>query len=719
MVGIIMKYASYLAHISNDNRVQSISSHLIGTSARAKIFAIPFGGESQAELAALAHDIGKYSEAFQKHLHGTPIQVDHSTAGAVECWLRGQPFAAFAVAGHHGRLPDGGSQTDGPEQATLWGRIKRKERGLLESYDGWTQEVTLPETKAPNFMEHSGAEWVFFTRMLYSCLVDADFLDTEAFMEGQSRERNETSMEQLWNKLRGYISAWFPPEGELNRQRCKILEKCIQEGETRVPGLFSLTVPTGGGKTVASLAFALAHAKKHGLERVIYVIPYTSIIEQTAEVFREILGAENVLEHHSNVLYDLEGEADPHTISLAKATENWDMPVVVTTAVQFFESLYACRSSQCRKLHNIAGSVVIFDEAQMLPISYLRPCVWAISQLVAHYNISAVLCTATQPALEPIFREFLPQVPVRELCPPDTCRLDVFRRVTFRQTGCLTWDELAARLNAHDQVLCIVNTRKAAQEIYGRLDGAGSFHLSTLMCPSHRKTQLREIRRRLREGLPCRVVSTSLIEAGVDVDFPIVFREQSGLDSILQAAGRCNREGRRSAEESVVHIFEGEEKAPPLFSTAIGAGKAAMARYADIASPEAIHTYFSELLDLKGRDAQDKERILPLIQSEFFPFRKVAERFHLIDSPTRTVYIPWGGGQELVERLRAGEGGKTLFRQLGQYGVSIYDKHFAALDQAGDLEILENGAAILCNTALYCEKTGLSLDADSGKGLFI
>lgn len=713
-----MESSPFLAHISATGKTQSVLSHLRGTAYLAKAFARAFGGETQAELAGLAHDIGKYSEAFQKRLKGDSIQVDHSTAGALECWRAGQPFAAFAVAGHHGGLPDGGSQTDGPNQATLWGRIKRG--GILEPYGCWEQDVTLPQAGIPGFLRtRSGLEMVFFTRMLYSCLVDADFLDTEAFMDGRDRVRNETSMEQLWDRLQSYISGWFPPKGGLNRQRCQILERCMQEGEKRAPGLFSLTVPTGGGKTEASLAFALTHAKQHGLKRVIYVIPYTSIIEQTAEVFRKILGEENVLEHHSNVLCDLDREADPHTISLAKATENWDMPVVVTTAVQFFESLYACRSSQCRKLHNIAGSVVIFDEAQMLPIPYLRPCVWAISQLVKRYGVSAVLCTATQPALEPIFREFLPQVPVQELCPPDTCQWDLFRRVTFRQTGGLIWDELAAQLNTYSQVLCIVNTRKAAQAVYGRLDRAGSFHLSTLMCPSHRKAQLREIRRRLKEGLPCRVVSTSLIEAGVDVDFPIVFREQSGLDSILQAAGRCNREGRRSAEESVVHIFEGEEKAPPLFATAIGAGKAAMARYADIASPEAIHTYFSELLDLKGSDAQDKERILTLIQSEFFPFRTVAERFHLIDSPTRTVYIPWEDGAELVARLRAGEGGRTLFRQLGQYGVSVYEKHFTALEAAGELEVLENGAAILCNPALYAEGTGLSLEADSGKCLFI
>ena len=710
--------ASHLAHISDRGQTQTVLEHLRGTAALAQTFARPFGGEGQAELTGLAHDIGKYSQRFQRRLQGDPARVDHATAGAVECWRRNQPFAAFAVAGHHGGLPDGGSQTDNSDQATLLGRMNRA--GSLEPYGDWEQELSLPQAAWPDFLRRgTGPEMVFFTRMLYSCLVDADFLDTEAFMAGQGRERNETSIAELWDRLQREISDWFPPRGELNRQRCRILERCIREGERRSPGLFSLTVPTGGGKTVASLAFALAHAKGHGLRRVIYVIPYTSIIEQTAEVFRKLLGEEHVLEHHSGVLYDLEGEASPHTIRLARATENWDMPVVVTTAVQFFQSLYACRSSQCRKLHNIAGSVVVFDEAQMLPIPYLRPCVWAVSQLAAHYGVSAVLCTATQPALGPIFRAFLPRTPVQELCPSDAFRWDVFRRAAFRQEGKLSWDGLAERLNAHSQALCIVNTRKAAQEIYRRLDGAGSFHLSTLMCPSHRKEQLGEIRRRLREGLPCRVVSTSLIEAGVDVDFPTVFREIAGLDSILQAAGRCNREGRRPAAESVVHIFEGEEKAPPLFATAIGAGRAVLSRYADIASPEAVHAYFSELLDLKGQEAQDREGILPLMRSEFFPFRTVAERFHLIDSPTRTVYIPWGEGVELIERLRAGEGGRALFRRLGQYEVSVYERHFAALEAVGDLEVLENGAAILRSPALYAETTGLSLEADSGKAEFI
>lgn len=388
---------------------------------------------------------------------------------------------------------------------------------------------------------------------------------------------------------------------------------------------------------------------------------------------------------------------------------------MVTTAVQFFESLYACRPSRCRKLHNISGSVVIFDEAQMLPLPYLRPCVWAVSQLVEYYGVSAVLCTATQPALGPVFQEFLPRFPMQELCAPDTFRREAFLRVSFQQMGRLSWDALVAQINAHGQVLCIVNTRKAAREVYERLEREGRAHLSALMYPEHRTRQFEEIRRRLRENLPCRVVSTSLIEAGVDVEFPTVFREMAGLDSVLQAAGRCNRTGKRPVHVSRVCIFEGEDKAPPLLDAAIGAGKDVIGRHTDITSQDAIRDYFYELFELKGREAQDREQILSLIRSEFFPFRTVAERFRLIDTSARIVYIPLGEGTGLVERLRSGESDRTLFRKLGPYSVSVYDKHFAALAQTGDLEVLENGAAILRNTALYSRETGLSLEVGSEK----
>lgn len=710
---------TYLAHIAGDGRKQTAAEHLNGTAERCALFAAPFGAEELGRLAGLSHDLGKYSMEFQCRLDNGP-KVDHATAGAFACWRMGQPLAAFAAAGHHGGLPDGGTQGDSPDAGTFLGRMKRAERGMLPDCSPWTEEIALPSPAPPP----CGAEplsLMFFTRMLFSCLTDADFLDTEAFMDGSPRPEHPAPLDDLWERLQRHISGWFPPQGELNSRRCAVLEQCIRMGKTQPPGLFTLTVPTGGGKTVASLAFALAQARARarGLRRIIYVIPYTSIIEQTAQEFRTILGAENVLEHHSNAAYEIDAEATPKTVRLAQAAENWDMPVVVTTAVQFFESLYANRPSQCRKLHNLAGSVILFDEAQLLPLPCLRPCVHAIAQLVQHYGASAVLCTATQPALGPLFAEFLPGRPAVELCPPELCPPESFRRVCFRQAGRLDWDTLSGQLQQHEQVLCVVNSRKSAQEIFTRLSGEGNFHLSTLMYPAHRRAKLEEIRRRLREGLPCRVISTSLIEAGVDVDFPAVFREEAGLDSILQAAGRCNREGKRPVSESIVTLFRGEAAPPPLFQTAIGAGRMVLEQYDDIASREAIQAYFHTLLELKGAEAQDIYGILPKIRTELFPFQSVAERFHMIDSPTRTVYIPLGAGAELVGRLRAGERSRALFRQLGQYGVSIYENHFAALDQAGDLERLEDGSAILATLSLYSEETGLSLEADCGKAFFV
>ncbi len=705
----------FLAHTTPDGRVQTILEHLEGTAGRCARFASGFGAEEQGRAAGLAHDIGKYSGAFQRRLGGDSIQVDHSTAGAWECFKRGLIPAAFAVAGHHGGLPDGGGKGDHPDQPTLFGRMRRAEAGRLEPYGAWEKELSLPDAPLP-FQPAGGAEAMFFTRMLYSCLVDADFLDTEAFMDGGSARGGGASMEELDQRFQNYVARWFPPKGLLNEQRCALLRRCVQQGEEQAPGLFTLTLPTGSGKTAASLAFALRHARTHGLRRVIYVLPYTSIIEQNAQVFRKMLGEENVLEHHSGVLYDLAEEPDPKTVRLAKATENWELPVVVTTAVQFFESLFAARSSKCRKLHNLAESVIIFDEAQMLPLPCLRPCVFAISQLVKRYRATAVLCTATQPALGPLFREFLPGRPPVELCPQGSYDDALFRRVTFRREGTLTLPQLGERMNALPQALCIVNRRKTAQQLYQLLDGEGTFHLSTLLYPAHRKALIQEIKQRLKDGLPCRVVSTSLIEAGVDVDFPAVFREEAGLDSILQAAGRCNREGKRPAGDSIVTIFRGEEPAPALFRQNIDAGRHALDHADRPDSPEAIACYFRELLDLKGEAAQDQKRILALMEDtqNRFPFRTVAEKFRIIQEDTRTVYIPRGEGEKLVAHLRAGECSRALFRQLGLYSVSIRPKHFVDLDRVGaldtTLDLLPDDSAILTNLSLYNENTGLDLN---------
>ena len=712
-----MKYYAHIRQMEDGCVLyQTVQEHLEGTAALAERFAAAFGAASQGRIAGLTHDKGKYTDGFQNRLLHQGKRVDHSTAGAVECARMGQIPAAFAVAGHHGGLLELGTRGDGPDSGTLMGRIKRGAPDPVAPE--YAREITLPAAEYPDFCNKNILTDFFYVRMLFSCLVDADFLDTEAFMR-EKRTSGAQPMTELLARLNRYVAPWFPPKNELNCQRCEILSACRERGRREAQGLFTLTVPTGGGKTVASLAFALEHAVAAGMQRIIYVVPYTSIIEQTADVFREILGADQVLEHHSGVLYETGDHATAESISMAQATENWDIPVVVTTAVQFFESLYSNRPAACRKLHHLAKSVIVMDEAQMLPVDHLRPCVHALSELSAHYGASVVLCTATQPALTPIFREFQPELSPRELCPEELAVSPVFRRTTITCAGKLSWEELTKRLSGQHQALCIVNSRAGAQSVYERLSGDGVFHLSTLMHPTHRRRVLAEIRRRLKNGERCLVASTSLIEAGVDVDFPQVFRELAGLDSMLQAAGRCNREGKRPREESIVTVFEAPVAPPPLFLTAIGAARVAMGAYPDLQEPDAIRLYFTELLKLKGENAQDVKDILPVISRGDFPFPWVSEHFQMIDTDTKTVYIPGTDQGPLLEQLRMGWRSRDLFRKLAQYAVSVYPQQFEALNLAGDLEILDDQVAILTNPSLYSEQTGLSLQSDFGKALFI
>lgn len=712
----------YYAHISDDGRRQTVAEHLTGTAALCRSFASAFGAEAEGELIGLAHDIGKCTNGFQKRLLEDGPIVDHATTGAVICAKRGHARAAACVVGHHGGLPDFGNlKSDHKEDATLYGRLRKGIEGRYLENCG-ESGVVLPQLP-PEAPQRDRWKFSFRTRMLYSCLVDADFLDTERFVTGDRDRGGYDALSTLLKRLEEYIAPWQNPETELNRLRCKILNTSINAGG-KPKGIYTLTVPTGGGKTVASLAFALHHAVAHDMQRVIYVVPYTSIIEQNAAVFRHILGDGNVLEHHSGVAFDASDGASPEEIRRALASENWDMPVVVTTAVQFFESLFANRSSKCRKLHNLANSVIIFDEAQMLPLCHLRPCVAAMASLAECVGSTLVLCTATQPSLDDLLLTYAPGHCVTELCPQTEEVYDRFRRVTFRQAGILEDEALAERLGEYKQVLCIVNSRKAAQEIFDRLPAEGSFHLSTLMVPAQRQVLLKEIRRRLTAGEVCRVVSTSLIEAGVDVDFPTVYRELAGLDSILQAAGRCNREGRRAAGESI----ERTELPPLLFRTAVGATRHALKNGRDPAAQETMQRYFHELRALSG-ETLDKYGIVKAFEDGIsgcaLPFRTVAEKFHFIDENTRTVYVPIGDGAALVEQLKEGECSKGLYRKLGRYAVSVYEQHFKALYAAGalltarDIPALDESSAILSDLTLYDERTGLTLEPETGKALLI
>lgn len=709
-----------LAHGATDEHPegQSIEAHLKGTGELAETFAAEFGAAANGKLCGLAHDIGKYSDEFQLRLRGGK-KVDHATAGAIECFKIKAAFEAVCVIGHHSGLPNvGHKDADTTESQTFFGRKLRAEQGGIPDYrKNWNGHIALPQ----DYFRPSGRGFAtaFYIRMLYSCLVDADYIDTETFMNGDAGRGNYEPLSALCDKLTAYISKWNNPTREIDILRQKILNSCINNsGNPR--GMFTLTVPTGGGKTVASMAFALNHAAANSMKRIIYVIPYTSIIEQNAKVFRDILGQENVVEHHSSVSYELSENADELEYRSALATENWDAPVIVTTAVQFFESLYANRSSKCRKLHNIANSVIIFDEAQMIPSNNLRPCVAAIAELVRAYNATAVLCTATQPAIDEMLLEYSKKESVVELCPDVDGMFEKFRRTSFEKEGRLTTDELVSRLESQQQVLCIVNTRKFAQEVYEALPSEGRFHLSTLMCPVHRKQKLDEIRERLKSGKTCRVVSTSLIEAGVDVDFPRVFREMAGLDSILQAAGRCNREGKRSAESSIVTVFESENKVNKLIAVNRDAAEETVRDWTQPNTTSTIERYFKAYRDFLRND--DKSGVITASEKGIsgcgLPFEWIAKEFKLIDQNTFTVYISVGEGKELISRLREGERSRELYRKAGMYSVSIYENHFNALINAGAAEPFGDDAAILTDLSLYSDEKGLATDVRDGSALF-
>ena len=558
---------------------QRLIDHLNNTANLASDLGRDAGISELAQVAARLHDIGKYSQAFQRKLAGSKQRVDHATAGAREIIAVFQTgtqtqkvFAnllAYCIAGHHGGLPDYGSVTDMGGEGTLSARLDPV-KSQLPDYSAYKTEVdpatlTIQPRLMKPIKDHRNFSVSFLTRMIFSVLVDADWLETETYINGGQKPRGGyESIEVLGQRFNKFLRRFENPITSINLKRTETLRACLEHAADP-QGIFTLTIPTGGGKTLASMGFALNHAVAHGLKRIIYVIPFTSIIEQNAGVFKESLGKENVLEHHSNFDWEQmkrgigsdmqDDETNTAYDKLKLAAENWDIPIVVTTNVQFFESMFASQKSRCRKLHNIARSVIIFDEAQTLPREYLKPCMLAVQELVQNYGASAVLCTATQPLL----KQFMPEVSeFAELAPDPQALYKFYKRVQVKNEGKLADADLLERMNAQQQALCIVNTRKHAKGLFDGLNPDGRFHLSTLMCPIHRKETLITIRERLKSGETCRVVSTQVMEAGIDVDFPVGYRALAGLDSIIQAAGRVNREAQRPSGE--MFVFEPESE---------------------------------------------------------------------------------------------------------------------------------------------------------------
>lgn len=712
---------------------QLLRDHLNQVAQMAEESASKFGAGKLGRIIGLAHDLGKYSEEFQKRLEGLSGKVDHATAGAQEVRLRfgkkiGQALA-FAIAGHHGGIPDGNSGSPGnlPE---------RLGKSNIFDYTAFAAEIDIPGLSKQDLVNMpfarepamSAFSFSFCIRMLYSCLVDADFLDTEKFMNVEKfmHRSGSVSMETLFKRLTKKLETLAERNKQnlsaINNARGAILERCIEMAEFK-PGLYTLTVPTGGGKTYSSLAFGLKHAVKHGMDRVIYVIPYTSIIEQNAEVFREaleeaVLNDAVVLEHHSNFEYP-EGsfdDWDKREKAHRLASENWDMPIIVTTAVQFFESLYSNKGSRCRKLHNMVNSVIILDEAQMMPIEYMKPCLWALAELVLNYGATVVLCTATQPAIKELIPGGLKPVEIME---NPTELQKIFKRVNVNYKGPMSDEELADAMAKLPQVLSIVNTRRHALLLSEKLlarTQEGVYHLSARMCSAHRREVLLEIRQALRENRPCKVVSTQLIEAGVDVDFPYVYRAEAGIDSIAQAAGRCNREGRRT--EGNVTIFYPESHGMPSkgrFSKVAALTRSTARRLnqfnGELLSLEAIDYYFNQLFDLE-RDNLDVKSILKKVREGedglAFPFASIARDFQLIDNSMISVIVPWDlHSEELMEAAERHHFPAIMTRSLQPYVVQVYPYELAALEKERAIKQVGEFFKFVTDRSFYDSHFGL------------
>ena len=734
------------AHSNGDDvaKWQTLQDHCKGVAELSASFANSFESSKCGWLLGMVHDLGKARASFQSYLYRCNGVEDpdpdfgdrtHASAGAIWLWQYAGNLGkalAYCVAGHHAGLPDwsDGATPDGALAMLLKHDALILNESPVSKWIADHENAWLTERLSPPFTFNSkDSSLSFWIRMMYSCLVDADFLDTEAFMDSERAALRPSAVPLATLAKRFFLKLdekqRSATDTHVNRIRSEIRTACESAAEMP-PGLFSLTVPTGGGKTLSGTAFAFKHALCHGLKRVIYVIPYTSIIEQTADILREFIGAENVLEHHSN--FDPEKETPQSRL----ASENWDVPVVVTTAVQFFESLYACKSSQCRKLHNIAESVVILDEVQLLPTRLLLPCAEAIRQLAQHYKTSIVLSTATQLHLPGIDASS-----VREMVPS---ALDLYKRLKRTDiefpsdiSTRRTWDEISDELCQYDQVLCIVNTRRDCHDLYGKMPD-GTIHLSASMCGEHRSRVIAEIKRKLASGESIRVISTQLVEAGVDIDFPVVYRAFTGLSSVAQSAGRCNREGRLQGlgrvvvfmppkESPVKDLRDGEYAMHDLLTCSGGVDADDANSYPEYF--KALHgrandmgVAFEKLLGVSVPNellVGTRQRAEPL----HYQFREAASAFKMIDGSSQVpVVVRYGGSDALIGSLRAVGPKRDTMRRLQRYTVNVPRGSLGNLLEKGMIEEMRVPPRHEEHSGLYVQTAPSAYREDIGFDLF-
>ena len=710
-----------ISHVrESDMKVQSNYDHQNGVGRLAESFAAEFCLGECARIMGLLHDKGKEQKEWQKYIQGVTgynkkyLNVkrgpNHSYVGAIiaqKIYPHIAPLIAQPILGHHRGLYD---------YCTYIEETKLD----IPSDVAVDEAIPCQFPKLTNFETKDLRDLHHIIRMLFSCLVDADSLDTEAFMNPEQAmlRGSHTSMQELLEKLENHLQTLKHDADDttVNRIRNYVQEQCVKEslGES---GFYSLTVPTGGGKTLASVLWALRHAVNNNLHRVIIAIPYTSIIVQTARTLKRIFGEKNVLEHHSNV-HPNECEEEEVLERLQLATENWDYPIIVTTNVQLFESLFSNKRSECRKLHNIVNSVIILDEIQTLPMGFYKPIVHTLDTLHRIFGVSVLFTTASQPILNGRIecsdyrKSFDALQDIHEIIPADAKLYDKLRRVKLDFIAeAMNYDAIATQLTHYDKVLCIVNTRKDAKEIYDRLSKEGiCLHLSRMMCPAHIAATISTMKEVLKndETTPVRVIATQLIEAGVDIDFPVVFRQEAGLDSILQAAGRCNREGKYDLCTTFVFSLTKEHALPHGFIMQSNNARLAMGTHHDWFSPEAMTNYFHQLHS--RIDTFDKQQMESLLYKSNCEFEEAAKQFHLIDDNTIAVIVNWQNSMMLYRQLLMQGPSYSLLRNLAQYSVNIRKRDFDKLRDIRAIEEPYENIYVITNPEFYHQETGLTVD---------
>lgn len=742
-----MQNKSYFAHVRSDKRGQyethDLADHLRKVSEESAQFASRFNASDWARLAGLWHDLGKYRPAFQRHIkkssgydpdahissENSP-HTRHASTGAVHAMDKLDKMGlivAYLIAGHHAGLPD---YYDGEASGLSLSTILKNDKPLWKEALGESiPDDILRGIKLAPINIKSPEDLHFLIRMLFSCLIDADFLDTERFMSPEKAplrhvEKTLTDLLDCFNEDMEKFQATTEKKTELNKLRSEILMICRKKAQDK-PGVFTMTVPTGGGKTLSSMAFALEHAVRYKKHRVIYAIPYTSIIEQTADIFRSIFEplGEVLIEHHSNI-EPREPKDEKNWSRLA--TENWYAPLIITTTVQLFESVYAAKTSRCRKLHNLVNSVIVLDEAHLLPVENLEPIRHAINVLKEQYHVSFLLTTATQTGLmglqDPFGKKLLQGIENKEMIEDPSPYYKKLRRVCYKIPSDLhkqrSWGDIAEELEQHDTVLAVVSTRKDAKDLFEKIPQDTAYHLSARMCAEHRSRVINEVKEKLEKGEPVRVVSTQLIEAGVDLDFPVVYRALAGLDSIVQAAGRCNREGRMKEGKVVVFV-------PP---TSAPKGALSYAREASVSllsgsswgdnalhSPDIFTQYFEKFFARFGD--HDTGKVLEKLHKNArcceIQFRTAAKCFRMIqDGGTVSIFVDYDEhAKKHLDMLRnVHEKKGWVLRKLQRYTVNIYQYEFQKMQGSGRVKEITPGFFAISGGGIYCDKLGLLLE---------